>query len=124
MQFKIAETVKKRKSIPIFILKKGRNGESICTTIYGTVLTNRVGNGNASIFYFETMECCGLRRYTCNIQKVTLKNTLYICNRYYILYIIAQLLKSLPAMQETLVQSLGWEDLLEKGKATHSSILA
>ena len=28
------------------------------------------------------------------------------------------------AMQETLVQSLGWEDPLEKGKATHSSILA
>ena len=104
MQFKIAETVKKRKSIPIFILKKGQNGDSICTTIYRTVLTNSVGNGNASIFYFETMECCGLRRYACNIQKVTLKNTLYICNRYYILYIIAQLLKNLPAMQKTLVQ--------------------
>ena len=29
-----------------------------------------------------------------------------------------------PAMQETLVQSLGWEDPLEKGMATHSSILA
>ena len=32
--------------------------------------------------------------------------------------------KNLPVMQETSVQSLGWEDLLEKGKATHSSILA
>ena len=31
---------------------------------------------------------------------------------------------SLPAMQETPVQFLGWEDPLEKGKATHSSILA
>ena len=30
----------------------------------------------------------------------------------------------MPAMRETWVQSLGWEDLLEKGKATHSSILA
>jgi len=38
--------------------------------------------------------------------------------------LVAQLLKNLPAMQETWVQSLGWEDLLEKGKATHSSILA
>ena len=37
---------------------------------------------------------------------------------------MAQLVKNLPAMQETWVQSLGWEDLLEKGKATHSSILA
>ena len=32
--------------------------------------------------------------------------------------------KDLPVMQETWVQSLGWEDPLEKGKATHSSILA
>ena len=36
----------------------------------------------------------------------------------------AQLVKNLPAMWETWVQSLGWEDPLEKGKATHSSILA
>ena len=38
--------------------------------------------------------------------------------------LVAQLVKNLPAMQKTLVQSLGWEDLLEKGVATHSSILA
>ena len=37
---------------------------------------------------------------------------------------VAQLVKNLPAMQETWVQSLGWEDPLEKGKATHSSIMA
>ena len=36
---------------------------------------------------------------------------------------VAQLVKNLPAMWETWVQSLGWEDPLEKGKATHSSIL-
>ena len=36
---------------------------------------------------------------------------------------MTQLLKNLPAMWETWVQSLGWEDPLEKGKATHSSIL-
>ena len=36
---------------------------------------------------------------------------------------VAQLVKNLPAMQETWVRSLSWEDLLEKGKATHSSIL-
>ena len=34
------------------------------------------------------------------------------------------MVKSLPAMQETLVRSLIWEDPLEKGMATHSSILA
>ena len=34
------------------------------------------------------------------------------------------MVKNLPEMQETWVQSLGWENPLEKGKATHSSILA
>ena len=38
--------------------------------------------------------------------------------------LVAQLVKNLPAMLEIWVQSLGWEDPLEKGKATHSSILA
>ena len=38
--------------------------------------------------------------------------------------LMAQMVKNLPAMQETPVQFLGQEDLLEKGKATHSSILA
>ena len=37
---------------------------------------------------------------------------------------MAQVVKNLPAMQETLVRSLGWEDPLEKGMATHSNILA
>ena len=37
---------------------------------------------------------------------------------------IAQLVKNLPAMQETPVRFLGWEDTLQKGRATHSSILA
>ena len=38
--------------------------------------------------------------------------------------LVAQLVKNLPAVQETWVHSLGWEDPLEKGKATHSGILA
>ena len=38
--------------------------------------------------------------------------------------LVSQLVKNPPAMQETWVQNLGWEDPLEKGKATHSSILA
>ena len=37
---------------------------------------------------------------------------------------MAQTVKNLPAMQETWVQSLGWEDPLEKRMATHSSVLA
>jgi len=38
--------------------------------------------------------------------------------------LVAQLVKNLPAMQENWVRFLGWEDPLEKGMATHSSILA
>ena len=38
--------------------------------------------------------------------------------------LVAQTVKNLPAVRETWVQSLGWEDPLEKGMATHSSILA
>ena len=39
-------------------------------------------------------------------------------------FFVAQLIKNPPAMRETLVPSLGWEDPLEKRKATHSNILA
>ena len=41
-----------------------------------------------------------------------------------ILTLVAQLVKNPPAVRETWVRSLGWEDSLEKGKATRSSILA
>ena len=44
--------------------------------------------------------------------------------RYSWASLVAQLVQNLPAKQETWVRSLGWEDPLEKGKATHSSILA
>ena len=44
--------------------------------------------------------------------------------QYSLASVVAQMVKSLPAMQESWVQSLGWEDPLEEGMATHSSILA
>ena len=40
------------------------------------------------------------------------------------IFLVAQMVKNLPVMQETGVRSLGQEDALEKGMATHSSILA
>ena len=54
------------------------------------------------------------------------KNPLYVHKNNVFLWasLVAQLVKNPPAMQETWVQSLGWEDPLGKGKATHSSILA
>ena len=45
----------------------------------------------------------------------------YIATKY---FLVAQTVKNLPAMWETQVQSLGWEDPLEKQMAKHSSILA
>ena len=39
-------------------------------------------------------------------------------------FLVAQMVKNLPVMQETWVQSLGWKDPLEEGMAAHSSILA
>ena len=48
----------------------------------------------------------------------------YISIKHYISSLVAQLVKSLPAMLETWVRSLGQEDPLEKKMATHSSILA
>ena len=38
--------------------------------------------------------------------------------------LVAQMVKSLPAVQETHIQSLGWEGPLEEGMATHSRVLA
>ena len=44
--------------------------------------------------------------------------------QYPLALLVAQLVTNLPAMKETWIQSLGWEDPLEKGKATYSRILA
>ena len=52
--------------------------------------------------------------------------TLYIYKWYHIMWasLVAQMVKNLPAMRETGVGSPGWEDPLEKGMATHSSVAA
>ena len=63
-------------------------------------------------------------------ETATLKLRTYtglLCENEVVLLIeslVAQLVKNPPAMQETWVRSLGWEDALQKGTATHSSILA
>ena len=46
------------------------------------------------------------------------------CTKVFWASLVDQLLKNLPAIREMWVRSLGWEDLLEKGKDTPSSILA
>ena len=47
-----------------------------------------------------------------------------LVNHFKYTLLVAQMVKNLPAMRETWVRSLGWEDPLEEGMATHSSILA
>ena len=49
---------------------------------------------------------------------------MFVLNANLWAFLVAQLVKNPPAMRETWVRSLGWEDSLEKGTATHSSILA
>ena len=71
----------------------------------------------------KTMDHITVRRknYT-NVNYI--RHTIYICINFYLTSLVAQMIKRLPTMQETWVQSQGWEDLLEKEMATHSSILA
>ena len=57
----------------------------------------------------------------CSLETLT---TLLIGNVVVMASLVAQMVKSLPAKQETQVQTLGWENLLEKRMATHSSIHA
>ena len=56
-------------------------------------------------------------------QGILLENSIGLCPAS-LTSLVAQTVKHLPTMWETQVQPLGWEDLLETGMATHSSILA
>ena len=52
------------------------------------------------------------------------KASIFRCSAFFMTSLVAQMVKRLPAIQETQVHSLDWEDLLEKEMATHSSISA
>ena len=58
------------------------------------------------------------------MNEIFLKSTFRVSSTSYRAFLVAQMVKNPPAMQETQVQSLGWEDSLEKGKVIHSSTLA
>ena len=60
----------------------------------------------------------------CTLGKANLKLLFALHCRNHWASLVGQLVKNLPAVQETRVQSLDWEDPLEKEMATHSSILA
>jgi len=68
----------------------------------------------------------GTWNYSCSpVWKLSKKGQKVILRGFMeVAFLVAQRIKHLPATQETGVQSLGWEDPLEKEMATHSSILA
>ena len=68
------------------------------------------------------LRCSGLSWATSQPQSFS--ETLDKCPTCLLGFPVAQLVKDPPAMRVTWVQFLGWEDALEKGKATHSRILA
>ena len=71
-----------------------------------------------------------LRKIFIDLKQLYVYTHIYVCKTQcatatiQLIHLVAQLVKSLHAMQEAWVQSLGWKDPQEKGKATHSSILA
>ena len=90
----------------------------------GQEATVRTGHGTTNWFQIRkdvrqvcTLSPCLFNLYVCPLQKKG-------GSKKYLTSLVAQKVKRLPTMQETWVQSLGWEDLLEKEMAIHSSILA
>ena len=88
--------------------------------------------GSEGLFIFSFPSGSAGKESTCNMEDLGLihglgrshgKGTGYLF-QYSWASLVAQLVKNPPAIRETWVQSLGWEDPLEKGMATHSSILA
>ena len=79
-------------------------------------------NLSAKVTKYMSVHFLGESQYILEVQeeKVTLNNLIFA----YRAPLVPQMVKHLPAMQETQVQSLGKEDLLEKEMATHSNILA
>ena len=79
---------------------------------------------DGSCFYIQSYNLCPLIRkfnpFTFKIKLILLDLHMLFCYLFW----VAQLVKNPPAVRKTWVQSLGWEDPLEKGTASHSSTLA
>ena len=92
-----------------------------CLELYLIIFTSHdIVPMQLSIIYLATTEITW--NLNNNLYLIIYKNNIMLL--YYWASLVAQLVKNVPAVQETWVRSLGWEDLLEKKMATHSSILA
>ena len=76
------------------------------------------------MLYFDQMKGSPSFKYSKSCQSSSFFNCRVTCNTQDYISLVVQMVKNLPAMQETQVRSLGQEDALEKDMATHSSILA
>ena len=74
-------------------------------------------------FTVKVLAAAALGLHWSNITVLLYEITLWLHYGYVRASLVAESVKNLPAMQETRVRSLGWEDPLEKEMATHSSIL-
>ena len=86
--------------------------------------SNPVMEDNMTLYLCQTSQKCTTQTINININYgLLLKKIIY---QYWLVRasLVAQTVKNPPAMRETWVQSLGWEDSVEKGTSTHSSILA
>ena len=93
-------------------VKMGKRPEKAFPHLYEDIqMSNRYMNDGHVNWY----SLCGQKN--CCLSKIKKRNINLAA-------LVAQIVKNLPAMQETQVRSLGWEALLEKGMATHPSILA
>ena len=70
------------------------------------------------------LQSIGLQRSSWQLDGETVETVTDFIFLLFMASLVAQMVKRLPAVRETWVQSLGWEDSLEKEMATHSSTLA
>ena len=101
--------------------------KSVTVSIVSPSICHEVMGPNAMIFVFWMLSfkpAFSLSSFTFNRKLFSSSSLSAYPLQYSWASLVAQLVKNPPAMQETWVQSLGWEDPLEKKKATHFSILA
>ena len=107
----------------------------ICATLISLSFLKLYFNFGNFLAIYSSNFCCTslslfLSRYTDDSLLFIIHNAWILC--FYFIYcyfllltsLVAQTVKCLPTIWETWVQSLGWDNLLEKAMATHSSILA
>ena len=135
--------------IPSVLFKKNFKLEDNCFTILLVSAVHKVSQSWVYIYALslepppspipllwssQSTELIFLRYTAASHELSVLSTVVYVCPCYSLssshlclplgASLVAQMVKNLPAIQETRVWSLGWEDALEKGTATHSSILA